>query len=135
MAKKSLAMKIENVSMKFNLSSEKVDNIKEYVIKMIKKELMFQEFWALRDISFEVQKGDRVGIMGLNGAGKSTLLKVISGVLKATQGTVTTNGKIAPLLELGAGFDRQYTGAENIICMVRCLVTVKSFWKHVTTKL
>ena len=114
MAKKSLAMKIENVSMKFNLSSEKVDNIKEYVIKMIKKELMFQEFWALRDISFEVQKGDRVGIMGLNGAGKSTLLKVISGVLKATQGTVTTNGKIAPLLELGAGFDRQYTGAENI---------------------
>ena len=114
MAKKSLAMKIDNVSMKFNLSSEKVDNIKEYVIKMIKKELMFQEFWALRDISFEVQKGDRVGIMGLNGAGKSTLLKVISGVLKATQGTVTTNGKIAPLLELGAGFDRQYTGAENI---------------------
>ena len=82
MAKKSLAMKIENVSMKFNLSSEKVDNIKEYVIKMIKKELMFQEFWALRDISFEVQKGDRVGIMGLNGAGKSTLLKVISGVLR-----------------------------------------------------
>ena len=71
MAKKSLAMKIENVSMKFNLSSEKVDNIKEYVIKMIKKELMFQEFWALRDISFEVQKGDRVGIMGLNGAVKS----------------------------------------------------------------
>ena len=114
MAKKSLAMKIENVSMKFNLSSEKVDNIKEYVIKMIKKELMFQEFWALRDISFEVQKGDRVGIMGLNGAGKSTLLKVISGVLKATQGTVTTNGKIAPLLELGAGFDKEYTGRENI---------------------
>ena len=114
MAKKSLAMKVDNVSMKFNLSSEKVDNIKEYVIKMIKKELMFQEFWALRDISFEVERGDRVGIMGLNGAGKSTLLKVVSGVLKATEGTVTTNGKIAPLLELGAGFDRQYTGAENI---------------------
>ncbi len=114
MTKKPLAMKVDNVSMKFNLSSEKVDNIKEYVIKMIKKELMFQEFWALRNISFEVQKGDRVGIMGLNGAGKSTLLKVVSGVLKATEGSVTTNGKIAPLLELGAGFDRQYTGAENI---------------------
>lgn len=114
MAKNSLAMKVENVSMKFNLSSEKVDSIKEYVIKMIKKELMFQEFWALRDINFEVEKGDRLGIMGLNGAGKSTLLKVVSGVLKATEGSVTTNGKIAPLLELGAGFDRQYTGAENI---------------------
>lgn len=114
MAKQLLAMKVDNVSMKFNLSSEKVDNIKEYVIKMIKKELMFQEFWALRNISFEVQKGDRVGIMGLNGAGKSTLLKVVSGVLKATEGTVQTHGKIAPLLELGAGFDRQYTGSENI---------------------
>ena len=149
MAKKSLAMKIENVSMKFNLSSEKVDNIKEYVIKMIKKELMFQEFWALRDISFEVQKGDRVGIMGLNGAGKSTLLKVISGVLKATQGTVTTNGKIAPLLAICcnrmARLHRFLNWEPDLIdsipvlrtfiCMVRCLVTVKSFWKHVTTKL
>lgn len=114
MAKRPLAMKVDHVSMKFNLSSEKVDNIKEYVIKMLKKELMYQEFWALRDISFEIRKGDRVGIMGLNGAGKSTLLKIVSGVLKATEGTVTTNGKIAPLLELGAGFDRQYTGSENI---------------------
>lgn len=114
MAKRSLAMKVDHVSMKFNLSSEKVDNIKEYVIKMIKKELMYQEFWALRDISFEVRKGDRVGVMGLNGAGKSTLLKVVSGVLKATEGNVETHGRIAPLLELGAGFDRQYTGAENI---------------------
>ena len=105
---------VDHLTIRFNMASEKVDNLKEYVIKLIKHELMFQEFWALRDISFEVQKGDRVGIMGLNGAGKSTLLKVISGVLKATQGTVTTNGKIAPLLELGAGFDRQYTGAENI---------------------
>lgn len=114
MAKKPLAMKVDHVSMKFNLSTEKVDNIKEYVIKILKKELMFQEFWALRDINFEVRKGDRLGIMGLNGAGKSTLLKIVSGVLKATEGTVTTNGKIAPLLELGAGFDRQYTGSENI---------------------
>ncbi len=114
MAKQPLAMKVDHVSMKFNLSSEKVDNIKEYVIKMLKKELMFQEFWALRDINFEVKKGDRIGILGVNGAGKSTLLKIVSGVLKATEGTVTTHGKIAPLLELGAGFDGQYTGAENI---------------------
>lgn len=127
MAKKSLAMKVENVSMRFNLSSEKVDSIKEYVIKFIKKELMFQEFWALRNISFEVEKGDRIGIMGLNGAGKSTLLKVVSGVLKATEGTVTTNGKIAPLLELGAGFDRQYTGAENIFLYGAMLGYSKEF--------
>nr|MBP3597982.1 ABC transporter ATP-binding protein [Eubacterium sp.] len=114
MAKKDLAMKVDHVSMKFNLSSQKVDNIKEYVIKLLKKELMYQEFWALKDIDFEIKKGDRVGVLGLNGAGKSTLLKVIAGVLKPTEGNVETYGKIAPLLELGAGFDKQYTGAENI---------------------
>lgn len=114
MAKKDVALRVDHVSMKFNLSSQKVDNIKEYIIKMIKKELMYQEFWALKDVSFEVKRGDRLGIMGLNGAGKSTLLKVIAGVLKPTEGEVQCFGKIAPLLELGAGFDRQYTGAENI---------------------
>ncbi len=114
MAKKDVALRVDHVSMKFNLSSQKVDNIKEYIIKMIRKELMYQEFWALKDVSFEVKRGDRLGIMGLNGAGKSTLLKVIAGVLKPTEGEVQCYGKIAPLLELGAGFDRQYTGAENI---------------------
>lgn len=114
MAKNDLAMRVNHVSMKFNLSSQKVDNIKEYVIKLLKKELMYQEFWALKDINFDIKKGDRVGILGLNGAGKSTLLKVIAGVLKPTEGNVETYGKIAPLLELGAGFDKQYTGAENI---------------------
>ena len=114
MASKKTALSVEHVSMKFNLSSQKVDNIKEYVIKMLKKELMYQEFWALKDVNFEIKRGDRVGIMGLNGAGKSTLLKVIAGVLKPTEGTVKCNGKIVPLLELGAGFDKQYTGAENI---------------------
>ena len=127
MAKRPVALKVENVSMKFNLSSEKVDNIKEYVIKMLKKELMYQEFWALRDISFEVKKGDRVGILGLNGAGKSTLLKIISGVLKATEGSVKVNGKIAPLLELGAGFDKQYTGSENIFLYGAMLGHSKEF--------
>ena len=88
MASKKTALSVEHVSMKFNLSSQKVDNIKEYVIKMLKKELMYQEFWALKDVNFEIKRGDRVGIMGLNGAGKSTLLKVIAGVLKPTEGTV-----------------------------------------------
>ena len=112
--KKNEVLEVDNVSMKFNLMEKKVDNLKEYVIKMIKNELRYQEFWALHNISFSLNKGDRLGILGLNGAGKSTLLKIIAGVLKATEGNITTKGKIVPLLELGAGFDQQYTGAENI---------------------
>ena len=109
-----IALDIDHVSMRFNLSTEKVDNIKEYIIKLVKNELMFQEFWALKDVSFQVKKGDRIGILGMNGAGKSTLLKIIAGVMKPSEGEVRARGKIAPLLELGAGFDKQYTGAENI---------------------
>ncbi len=108
------AVVVDNVSMKFNLSKEKVDNLKDYVIKFIKKEIKYNEFWALQNVKFEVKKGDRVGILGLNGAGKSTLLKVISGVFKPTEGRVIRNGRLVPLLELGAGFDPQYTGRENI---------------------
>lgn len=107
-------IKVENVGMQFNLSQEKIDNIKEYVIKMLKRELLFQEFWALKNISFEIEKGDRMGVIGLNGAGKSTLLKIISGVMKPTEGNLEINGKLVPLLELGAGFDNNYTGRENI---------------------
>ena len=102
------------MSMKFNLSKEKVDSLKDYIIKSIKKEIKYNEFWALQNVSFTVEKGDRVGILGLNGAGKSTLLKVIAGVFKPTEGSVTKHGKMVPLLELGAGFDQQYTGKENI---------------------
>lgn len=105
---------VENVGMKFNLSEEKVNDLKEYVIRLLKRELKYNEFWALKDISFTLEKGDRLGILGLNGAGKSTLLKVIAGVFKPTEGTVTRKGKVVPLLELGAGFEKQYTGAENI---------------------
>ena len=108
------AIVVENMSMMFNLNKEKVDNIKEYFIKLITRKLHFTEFWALNDISFTVEKGDRVGILGFNGAGKSTLLKVISGVLKPTKGSVKVSGVIAPMLELGAGFDMNYSGKENI---------------------
>ncbi|MBQ4068015.1 MAG: ABC transporter ATP-binding protein [Lachnospiraceae bacterium] len=107
-------LRVENVSMRFNLSKEKIDSIKEYVIKFIKGQIKYQEFWALKNINFTLEKGDRIGILGLNGAGKSTLLKVIAGVYKPSEGSVTREGVVAPLLELGAGFDQQYTGAENI---------------------
>ena len=107
-------IKVENVGMKFNLSKEKIDSLKDYIIKSIKGQVSYNEFWALKDINFTLQKGDRLGILGLNGAGKSTLLKVIAGVYKPSTGSVERNGVLAPLLELGAGFDPQYTGAENI---------------------
>lgn len=120
-------IKVKNVGMEFNLSQEKVDNLKEYVIKLLKRQLLFQEFWALRDISFEVEKGDRVGIIGLNGAGKSTLLKIISGVMKPTEGSLDIKGKLVPLLELGAGFDHDYTGRENVFLNGAMLGYTKEF--------
>ena len=120
-------IKVENVGMKFNLSKEKIDSLKDYVIKSLKGEVSYNEFWALRDINFTLKKGDRLGILGLNGAGKSTLLKVIVGVFKPTEGKVTKHGKIAPLLELGAGFDPQYTGRENIFLYGAVLGLDKKF--------
>lgn len=108
------AIEVNNVSMRFNMSKEKVDSIKEYVIKMAKRQLRFEEFFALRDVSVNIERGDVFGIVGLNGSGKSTLLKVISGILKPTTGTVKTYGSISPLIELGAGFDMDLTAGENI---------------------
>lgn len=127
MAAKKIALKVENVSMRFNLSAEKVNDLKDYIIKFLKRQLRYQEFWALKNISFELEEGERLGILGFNGAGKSTLLKVIAGVLKPTSGTVTKRGTIVPLLELGAGFDSQYTGAENIYLYGAVLGYSKSF--------
>lgn len=124
------AIELKNVGIKFNLSQEKVDSLKEYVIKLLKKELMYNEFWALKDVSFTVNKGERLGILGLNRAGKSTLLKIIAGVYKPTEGTVMHNGVIAPMLELGAGFDPQYTGAENIYLYGSVLGYPKSYLKE-----
>ena len=105
---------VEHVWMRFSLSSEKFDSFKEYVIKSLKKQVSYDEFWALKDVSFEVKQGDSLGLIGLNGSGKSTMLKTIAGVLKPTKGQVTVGGNIAPLIELGAGFDMDLTARENV---------------------
>jgi len=120
-------IRVYNVGMEFKLSKEKVNNLNEFVIKFLKRQLSYSEFWALKNISFEVEKGDRWGIIGLNGAGKSTLLKIVSGVMKPTEGSVEIKGKIVPLLELGAGFDPSYTGKENIFLNGAMLGLSKEF--------
>lgn len=107
-------IKVENVSMKFNLMEEKVDSLKEFVVKLFKGKLFYNEFIALNNISFEIKKGDIFGLVGFNGAGKSTMLKIIAGVLKPSSGKVTVNGTMAPLIEVGAGFDPELTAKENI---------------------
>lgn len=113
-ADRPTAIKIDHVSMKFNMASEQLDNLKEYFLKLMKRQLFFEEFTALDDISFEVKKGDVYGIVGTNGSGKSTLLKIIAGVLDPTAGSVELHGSIAPLIELGAGFDTELSARENI---------------------
>lgn len=125
--KEVTAVKVKNVGMRFNLSQERVDNLKEYLIKFVRRDLKYDEFWALKDIDFEIKKGERLGVLGLNGSGKSTLLKVVSGVLKPSVGSVQTRGIVAPLLELGAGFSAEYTGRENIYLYGAVLGYTKEF--------
>ena len=108
------AVVVKNVTMKFNMSKEKIDSFKEYFVKLIKGKLLYTEFTALSDVSFSVKKGEVFGIVGLNGSGKSTLLKIISGILKPSEGSVKSYGSISPLIELGAGFDHDLTARENI---------------------
>ena len=107
-------IEVRNVSMRFNMAKEKHESLKEYFLSAVQGKLQFEEFYALRDVSFDVEKGDCYGLIGLNGSGKSTLLKVISGVFKPSQGSTVVHGTIAPLIELGAGFDMDLTARENI---------------------
>ena len=109
-----LMVKVDNVSMQFSLASEKVNSLKEYMIKTIKRQVHYDTFWALNDISFEVRSGEAVGLIGLNGSGKSTMLKIIAGVMKPTKGSVAVYGSMGPLIELGAGFDFDLTARENV---------------------
>lgn len=113
-ASAEIMIKVDDVSMVFNMASETMNNLKEYAIALARRELRFKEFRALDHVSLEVKKGDVFGILGTNGSGKSTLLKIIAGVLEPSEGTCTVNGSIAPLIELGAGFDMELTARENI---------------------
>lgn len=114
MSKKKPMIEVKNISMRFNLATEKTDTIKEYFVKLLKRQLMFNEFYALKDVSLTVNKGESVALIGANGSGKSTLLKCIAGVLYPTTGSIQVRGSIAPLIELGAGFDPDLTARENI---------------------
>ena len=107
-------IKADNISVRYLMTYDRVKSIKEYIVQFVKGKIRYEEFWALRDVSFEVKKGEVLGIVGHNGAGKSTLLKVISGILKPTNGSVQVNGTVVPMLELGSGFDFDLTGRENV---------------------
>jgi lipopolysaccharide transport system ATP-binding protein len=107
-------IQVENTTVRFNIASEKINSFKEYIIKLMKHQLRFQEFIALKNINMNIKQGESWGIIGRNGAGKSTLLKLICGILAPDTGTVTVNGRISPMLELGAGFDPDLTAGENI---------------------
>ena len=110
----STIIDVENVTMKFNLMEEKVDTFKEFIVKLIKGKLFYNEFIGLKNVSFSVNKGDILGIVGFNGAGKSTMLKILAGILHPSEGSVKVYGTVAPLIEVGAGFDPDLTARENI---------------------
>ena len=111
---KKVKIDVNHVTIRFNKGTVKIDNLKEYAIKFVKRELMFQEFLAVQDVSFQVKEGEAWGLIGRNGSGKSTMLKAISGIIKPYKGTIQVNGQVSPLIELGAGFDGNMTARENI---------------------
>lgn len=112
--KQKVIIDVNHVTIRYNLANQKIDNLKEYFIRLVKRELMFQEFLAVDDVSFQVKKGEAWGLVGVNGSGKSTVLKAISGIIKPYKGSIKVKGSIAPLIELGAGFDGNLTARENI---------------------
>lgn len=114
MEEKKVIIDVDHVTIQFNLATQKIDNLKEYFVKLLKRQLMFQEFLALKDVSFQVREGEAWALIGTNGSGKSTMLKAISGILKPYKGSITVEGSVAPLIELGAGFDPNMTARENI---------------------
>ncbi len=118
---------VKNVTMNFNMPREKVDNVKEYIIRKLKRKISYDKFTALDNVSIDIEKGEVVGIIGLNGSGKSTLLKLISGILKPSEGEIVANGTISPLIELGAGFDMELTTRENIFLNGSVLGFERSF--------
>ena len=130
MDEKRVMIDVDHVSIRFNLSNQKVDNLKEYFIKLLKKQLMFQEFFAVKDVSFKVHAGEAWGLIGTNGSGKSTMLKAISGILAPYKGSITVNGSVAPLIELGAGFDQELTARENIFLNGCVLGHTEKFMKE-----
>lgn len=130
MSGKKVMIDVDNITIRFNLASQKVDNLKEYFIKLIKKELMFKEFLAVKDLSFKVRQGEAWAIIGTNGSGKSTTLKAISGILKPFKGTISVNGSVAPLIELGAGFDPELSARENIFLNGCVLGHTEKFMKE-----
>ena len=122
-------IKADNVSISYRMPHDKIQSIKEYLVALLKRKLQYEEFHALTGVSFEIKKGEVVGIVGNNGAGKSTLLKVISGILKPATGSVTLGGNVVPMLELGSGFDYDLTGHENIFLNGAILGYSESFLK------
>ncbi len=123
-------IEVKGVSMRFNMSNDKINSLKEYFIQLVTHKLEKNEFWALSDVSFDVHRGEVVGIIGHNGAGKSTILKVISGILNPTRGEVQVNGNIVPMLELGSGFDFDLTGRENVFLNGAILGYTEEFLKE-----
>jgi ABC-2 type transport system ATP-binding protein len=120
-------LKITDVSMKFNLGKDRVNTLKEFLIKKARREIRVEELWALKNISVEVKPGEVLGLVGSNGAGKSTMLKVMAGVMKPTMGTVEKQGTLAPMIELGAGFDPELTAKENVFMNGAILGYVQEF--------